>query len=554
MNCKFLIQSDFITKASREDKVIVDSAWNKRLLEEVVATFHSAVEGRDGFLGHAKLRYSWVRYIPTTSIADDFWGPLQGHLLDKFSTSRLFHSRDGLYWMPNQLRILQDTFLDENGAPLLADLTLGPTAYVSESYDIALDIPVLVQMKALYLGTPGFLLRLVQDLDPSRESRMRSTPPNSHWHTQVADLLIGMAQDNNTKKTIQKLNIIPLSNGTWVCPLNASIFFPASGGVDIPEDLPLNLLDRKALESPSRKKLFSELGVTTCSPGRIFPLIKLRYTPRGGEVTVANSCQDINFIFWHHGELPADGSSIALVVMNGEGLFVSWMHNGGWIYCLNSDHAYATNKILGNSVPSELRTVNHIRYPMPEYYKSLESCGIRNNHTGIEWFRSLGIKETPQLRRRGSQGPEMSAELKYIAKNLPQFLLGVLRANWEDYNESEEWDIFFREKDVPIIASSKLMSLQTTYLPLPKLKTIAQGLELEQSFGFLQELDGIKDHDFITWGFLERFGVGVDEDVSFWLTCLSRARQIYNPSPDAVFKIYSRLQTYVNDSDVTKIK
>ncbi|ESZ98908.1 hypothetical protein SBOR_0766 [Sclerotinia borealis F-4128] len=69
---KFLLQSDFIIKDNREN--VVDSAWNKRLLEEVVTTFRSAIDGPNGFLEHDTLRYSWVRYIPTDSIADDFWG------------------------------------------------------------------------------------------------------------------------------------------------------------------------------------------------------------------------------------------------------------------------------------------------------------------------------------------------------------------------------------------------------------------------------------------------------------------------------------------------
>ncbi|TGO32803.1 hypothetical protein BHYA_0288g00120 [Botrytis hyacinthi] len=505
---QFLIQSDFITKASREDVVV--SAWNKRLLEEVVVAFRNAIGGPNGFLEHDTLRYSWIEYIPRDLIEDEFWGLLQARLYSELCVSKVFYSMDGSCWKPNQLRILLDFFRDEYSNPLLADLSAGETAYVSESYNVAIDIPILQQMKATHLGYSGFLERLEQDLNRNLDSRMRKTPPNSLWHIKVATILIFIDQGNVQKLNVQKLKIVPLDNWTWICPLGASIFFPTSGGIDIPKKLPLNLVDKEALENSSRKELFSQLGIT---------------------------------------KLPTSNYSIFLWLWDEKHLAPYDIHEGGWIYCSKSDHAYATVKIIGESKPLELYKGNHIRYLWEYYYGALEAW---NKHTGIEWLRSLGVKETPQLRRRGHcRSPEMSAELKYIA-----------------YSESEQWDCFIREQEVHIL-SANMMQLKDTYLPLPKLKAIVSNLVLAEGFGFVQELNGMTDVEANTWGFLKQFGVGVDEDVSFWLRLLKQVRKKSSTFskierfrlrrnglsvPNVVFEIYRRLQKYDDESEIIEIR
>ncbi|KAF7894390.1 uncharacterized protein EAF01_009841 [Botrytis porri] len=359
LNDKFLIQCDFITKASRED--IVDSAWNRQLLEEVVATFRSAINDPNGFLEYNALRYSWIRYIPANAITDEFWGLLQPRLFNR----------------------------------LCSNTIAGTTAYVSEPYDPS-DIPILEKMKAKRLNTGEFLQRLDEDLVGIHDSRMKTTPLSSLWHTRMSNLLISMSQDDSNKMKIQKLNIIPLDSGTWARPLNASIIFPTSGGVDIPKDLPLNLVDGKALENTSREKLFSQLGVAECSPERMFPLIEQRYNFPTRKI---DSVSDIKFLFWHHEKLPAY-YSIFMWLWNGECSLPHDTNVGDWIYCRESDHACTTIKIIGESIPLEMKNGSHVRYTGKSYYSPLEACGIRNRHTGIEWLRSLGIKETPQIRRR----------------------------------------------------------------------------------------------------------------------------------------------------------
>ncbi|TGO85187.1 hypothetical protein BPOR_0422g00050 [Botrytis porri] len=98
------------------------------------------------------------------------------------------------------------------------------------------------------------------------------------------------------------------------------------------------------------------------------------------------------------------------------------------------------------------------------------------------------------------------------------------------------------------------MSLKDTYLLVSKLKGIASILGLEEGFDFLEDLDGISEIEVFKWNFLKRFGVGVDADVSFWLRLLKQARQKDLISPSIVFRIYSRLQPYIDELDIIEIK
>jgi hypothetical protein len=148
----------------------------------------------------------------------------------------------------------------------------------------------------------------------------------------------------------------------------------------------------------------------------------------------------------------------------------------------------------------------------------------------------------------------MSAELLYIMGHLPQYLLGVLESDWFNYLKSDEWDARIKAIQVPILNSTESKTLEKTFLPLPKLKEIVDSLELGQSFGFLKELDGLADVQVVKWRFLEYFGVGTTDDVSFWIALLKHARTMDRAEKHQVFKIYSRLQTFIDTNDVTLIQ
>lgn len=532
-------------------------------------TFIRAVKDSDGFLAHPTLKYSWVRYVPTTNITHEFWGPLQKLLMKELSSRKLFFSygseAESRQYESGNLRIVTEEFRDEHSVPLLADLCNGSTAYVSEGYDPHLDLAVLRQLGTQNLATrPDFLDRLKADLKNEDESRWKSEQPERDaWHIGMCELLLEASNDPETKLEIQLLEIVPLEDADpprWVRTYHASIYFPVSGEMTVPSGLLAGIVKSSWLQKRGRTTLAMELGVTECPPTSIFPLIEQRYK-RGGSISLKFFWQDIKFLFWHHRELPTDGYSIYLGGSSGINIrhYVDTRH-GGWHYCPESKHPYSMFNLLDGKIPKELE--REMRIPEIEYFTSLKNCGLRNDMTGPDWLRNrTGIKITPQLRRRNSTNPtlfgdhiEMSAEFLYIIKHLPQCLLGVLESEWLQYHKSNDWDTIIRAVEVPILDSTEMRKLETTFLPLPKLKAIAKSLRLGESFGFLQELGGMTDVEVVKWRFLERFGVGTTDNASFWLALLQKAQSMNEVGKDSVFRIYSRLQTFVEEEDVILIR
>lgn len=129
ISAQILIQSDFITQASRED--IFDSAWNNRLLDEVTETFIDSV---NTFSKHPTLQYHWLRYVQMQTVADDVWGRLQSKLFKRLASWEIFRASDESgFRKAIALREIPCRYRGVNQDALLPDLPKGPSAYVSES-------------------------------------------------------------------------------------------------------------------------------------------------------------------------------------------------------------------------------------------------------------------------------------------------------------------------------------------------------------------------------------------------------------------------------------
>jgi hypothetical protein len=559
---QFLIQSDFITGAHRED--IQQCEWNNRLRKAISSVFVNAAQGKDGFMSHPTLRYSWVRYIPTDIIEHEFWGQLQVSIVKKLKSQKLFlsqqenhdgHSQDGdddeaEWWLPEQLRIVTHHYRDE-GEPLLRDLAQGKTAYISERYDQTIDLPILRKLGTLDLQlAPDFIDRLSQDIDRQDDSDWRCPDFSSSWRTKTSNLLLKSIKDPAQKSMIQRMEMVPLQTSKWVRSLNASLFFPTSEGINIPSDLSLNLVNDDALENTSLAALFIGLGVSKCRPEQVIPLIEQRYVS-GVSLFTAKMTQHIAFLFWHNVEVPTTGYKIYLACDVGEKIFWADVATGSWVYCPELDHPYSMFKLLGSKIPSELE--KKIRFPRTEYFEALGKLGLRNGISGRDWLMSRAdIMITPRLRHRYEVN--MSAELLYICEKLPQYLLGVLQNDWTNYNKSSTWDKVIRSTKVPILDSQNERELETTFLPLPSLKKIAVELELSQEFGFLTELDQMTEVESAKWSFLERFGVGIKEDLGFWLALLRRLKEKNNIKREYIFRIYRQLQKFTSEEEVEVLR
>jgi hypothetical protein len=113
---QFLIQSDFVTQANRED-IIETSSRNIELLGGIAEAFTDAVKE---FCNHGTLQYVWMKYLPSDSISGDFWRKLLPKIKDCLAKTEVMRTRRDhrLQLIKNVKRVSYD-FLDQNRNPLL---------------------------------------------------------------------------------------------------------------------------------------------------------------------------------------------------------------------------------------------------------------------------------------------------------------------------------------------------------------------------------------------------------------------------------------------------
>lgn len=298
----FLIQSDFITQASRED--VFQSPWNQAILAGVAQAFRDAVLE---FCATKFLQYQWMRYLPSDSISDDFWKGLGPQIYKLLEDTPILRPRsETCLRLPRKLRHVANSFYDEHNRPLFRDLN--PEIYLSLNY-LENDFEPLRRLGLKNMLMKQWLDIVEADLKSSI-SRMKTTPTtNIDWHTRVARLLSSPFRKNSVNiGRVRQLPIIPLGNGLWEKEPseNNPIFFPNHMGIPIPTDLGLRLVDTDTVQNTFRKKLFSYLKVQTSPSSSVIRLITTRYSKKGN-ITMENSISHLKFLYW---KLPADQTDL----------------------------------------------------------------------------------------------------------------------------------------------------------------------------------------------------------------------------------------------------
>lgn len=508
---------------------------------------------------HSTLRYHWVRYIPTDHVADDFWGDIRTRIWQGILRRRLFYSRSNSQSVSlSSLSVLPSKYNDSRGEPLLPDLPdlsqSGRELYVSKRYDPSTpDLSILQALGLRDHTTNGFLARLEADLDNGTNSRMRYRMLHDmSWHTEVAERL-HEALDHNYSDRIRILSIIPLTSGMWARGRGASIFFPTSGGVEIPEDLLLSMVDAAAVSNPSRRRLFSRLGVTECIPERVFPLIEQRYLYQRAGNTFQSSLSHCKFMFWHHQKLPSAGLNIRLAPnFDGQLWFQPLLTRYGWTYCPCAEDITSPAYLFGTNLPAALE--GRMSIISRGYYDMLEQCGRRNDQHGVVWFKEFfQIQDNLRVESRSTPGIA-SSEFDYVIDHRPDIVLRSLKGD-SHWTLSDYWKARLRHVKVPVMASDHLRDLSNTFLPLTRLVEIVSQLGLSHDFGFLKELHGQTDLELMESArWLEQLGVGVTEDVSFWIALLRHAKSKQDVEPHVAFEIYQNLQRYTQLHEMTAIR
>jgi hypothetical protein len=162
-----------------------------------------------------------------------------------------------------------DPFADGEGKPS----TLNPQAaasYLPFKYPIW-DIEGIAAVGVSHLSPQEFLkdLSLAVIHDPTT-FRTRSAT----WHSQLAETLVRFGTDAELLSMIQGICLIPLRDGTWTSARGHAIFFSKSEtSLEIPSGIGLLVVNSLAESDPSRRKLFTNLGVKAWETPEICRLI-----------------------------------------------------------------------------------------------------------------------------------------------------------------------------------------------------------------------------------------------------------------------------------------
>lgn len=542
----FLVQSDFVTQANRED--VVNSTRNRAILKGVAQAFRSAMVG---FYTHPSLRYQWMRYLPQDSVVDEFWKGLTDLLKETLKETPLLESWSGKGpYIPTKLQRLQHEVCDGFGNPLLADLA--NEVYLSRKYTEG-DFQILKQLGTQFLSVGNFLDRLEVDLG-SANSRWRSMTEIGDWRTRMCNTLL-MLFPNSDRQSIpgclQALKLIPMYNNTWR-PSGANLFFHSTQDflstqdVPIPTDLNLSLVNPIAFKNDAWIKLLVKLGVTRCASDEVIKSISVRYSSqRLDGITQDNRIAHIRYLYWF---LPQDVLSLDKRIRFAD-------HNNN---LLSRETSLYFPDVHDSYSPAELFKKDgklpgySVHYLHSTYLEAVDATVACNGRSWIAWLEDVaGVCRAPKLCGDGPH--KISGEFQYIIKYRSDKFLGTLKCYWAHYKASIA-DVAQELSDSEVdLENSGKDVLTAAFLPFPKLKRIAAELHVDQALGFISMSEKLQDEELTNWKFLEQLNyTHFENDLFFYssvlITFVELNQALQTSSIESsLYTIYNKIQSLCHE-------
>ncbi|KAK1761584.1 hypothetical protein QBC47DRAFT_409582 [Echria macrotheca] len=513
----FLIHSDFVTSANRED-IVTSSLRNQGIRKHIASTFVSAVEQ---MCKHPQLRFQWMHFLPpppNIALMDGFWTGFVDLLKTELLGARVMFPRTEAAPQRTigQLRTLPQSpvFHDRHGEPLFDDLGGDAAIYISRHYRDA-DLSLLRPYGLQDLSFPEILDRLEADLNKGT-SKMKSRTADDDWHSRVANMLIypfGRPDFSCYTSRIRKMALIPLKSGGWVnSGNNPPRYFPTtSTGTQIPPGLNICLICPSIAKHPDRKKLFLTLDVEIITDDRVRSKILKEYEKIWP--SLFDSIAWMKFLYMTEAEdtKPAECySQVSIVSSTDENLEPV----NDDVYFPDDESEYGAAKLGLN-----LKFLNVGYLEDPPVRPGNQAATAKQSWK--QWLHNaIGIRE--RLRLVTSGGSAISEEVLYVAQHRPGRFFGLISYLWPHEGEKVIHDKVIREKFITIEVicdGGKKHPLHATILPTPQLKTLSSRfLRADEHLPFLELPHTSWDGN--TWGFLETLGVMNDDSLQFYLGML----------------------------------
>jgi hypothetical protein len=562
MFSQFLIHSDFVTQANRQD-IVTSSARNAGLVGEIASAFVKAVSR---FCEHSTLQYQWMRYLPQEK--EYPWDPFGKQLVDGIKSILEFkevlrpRSHGDLRCIGDMRRLL-DTMVDGNGEPLFDDVD--PERYLASDY-LFEDLDRLEEYGLEYMDIGEAIMRVQKDLDRPSGSRMKSSMTDEDWHSRTAKALGLPFHERRTsifRSRVRSLSLLPLTSGEWVSTCGRIVYYSHINGALIPKDLDLYLVDPHASENAERRQLFDYLGVQEPPPHLVRDRIMAKYncTEIPANIDLVTSRNHLTFLYLtdHLDDRPDFHTENLRIFNHRDGFQRPAVHN----FYIADDHPYGPQELF--------RPISHgidpdagapgldVSFVHPEYMNNSPQPPNGQDLRWATWFnKSLSIRELVRLTKIHGQG--LSEECLYVARYRPEKFLGFLSEYWKvDGSLIAESHLLDQLLQTKVLCKGNHMHpLRGTYLPTAELQRRSlRFLEDDNFFPWLKfEVPLSHEVRPLEWETLmNALGIGYPSDLHFCLAILRFILDKHHENPSAISftqasrlcKLYESIQAKYND-------
>ncbi|KAL2862596.1 uncharacterized protein BJX67DRAFT_391165 [Aspergillus lucknowensis] len=552
----FLIQSDFITQASRQGVHLCPR--NYAIRDEIGNLFVQAIHK---FCQHPALKYAWLQYLPGPHIQDPFWADLREIIFDALKASRVLLSRRGTRKCPKDLQRLSSRHCDRHGQPLFEDID--PEIYLSQSYEWFRDAESLIELGVISLSYNKILDRLSPYLE-GQSPRFLDPTLDEDWHTKVANLILrGLKRDGGNHaitRRIKRMNLIPTSEGTLTSTSCSPVYFPDDkAGTLIPNGLKdVPIIAPSALKSPPRRQLVQALGVEHCESDKVVKAILEKYNRREG-VTLINSVSHLSYLFRTLEKEDTLDKRIFVMDQTEQRIYRAFVTLG--VEIVKDDVYFETMGEYGTKeLHRQLQSWYHRQnIPIPKlhiihssYIDAVPQGTFSHGRTWEQWLEEVAmVRRIPRL--RSPREDELSTLSQYLADYRPMALIGILKAYSSSY-QSE-----FTPRVVQALGRMKVPCrngstrfLRETYYPSQELQRLCTMATVHDTFDhFLEVPLNLATENTDGWEFLATLGVGLQPDVRFFAFLFSHLvekNMEESQTQVAIFELYKELYVRFNEA------
>lgn len=548
---QFLIQSDFMTNASREH-IVTTAARNIGLRDGICEAF---IEAALEFCNHETLQYTWMHFLPDkdNKVFSDFWSTLVTSIETKVRETPLIRPESGspLRLITN-LRNPRPFFVDKNNDLLLRDLT--PELSISRHYETS-SLAILEKLGLVKFYREDLIRMVDQDLQ-SPDSWLKCSPPGGHLQGRVASFLSLFYKDAKhalIKLMIEQLPIIPLQDGRWLAATSEErVFFPDTAGLAVPEDLEFNLVESSAAAHSKRRELFELLGVESLSIESVRERIFERhgsYLWNSGK-NIKSYGQQLKFLYSTHDSKTHHRSPYWRVLLLDDG---RTQRSHPYDVYLPDDNPLGPRELLKPTVcgetPSEKAPGFKVNFLHSLYLENIPKPPQEGSLTWRDWLvEVIGVRRLLRLVHSGLSTTDLSPACYYIAEHRPEKFVAFLVHHWSQEGGPIETSAELQQKLKKIRVLSQggqMLELGGTYLPFPDLLSqSARFLAGKADFPFLQLEEPIERTDYsLNWASLAGcLGIQSTVDLEFYLRILLAFSTVGHPTEDdcrRVFELYS---------------